>query len=144
MRMKTRDALSQIWINESLTSFYETFPNLIDLIIPFFTPRRRFNLKNNQHKVILLIFTFQDIFGYTSLISLFSFYLSFLSHFIIYHTNIFFIFFKVSIHFGCLKTFLQISIGFFIKKILLLSTNGYACAIVLCICISIKLPQFFR
>nr|YP_010223100.1 RNA polymerase alpha subunit [Nanhaia speciosa]QXE39974.1 RNA polymerase alpha subunit [Nanhaia speciosa]UCJ03209.1 RNA polymerase alpha subunit [Nanhaia speciosa]BDI13137.1 RNA polymerase subunit alpha [Nanhaia fordii] len=54
----------EIWTNGSLTpkeALYEASRNLIDLFIPFLhAEEENLNLENNQHKVTLPLFTFQD------------------------------------------------------------------------------------
>nr|YP_010379094.1 RNA polymerase alpha subunit [Astragalus ampullarioides]YP_010379170.1 RNA polymerase alpha subunit [Astragalus ampullarius]UCS40083.1 RNA polymerase alpha subunit [Astragalus ampullarioides]UCS40159.1 RNA polymerase alpha subunit [Astragalus ampullarius] len=54
----------EIWTNGSLTpkeALYEASRNLIDLFIPFLhAEEENLNLENNQHKVILPLFTFHD------------------------------------------------------------------------------------
>nr|YP_010513409.1 RNA polymerase alpha subunit [Clitoria mariana]UXL84980.1 RNA polymerase alpha subunit [Clitoria mariana] len=57
----------EIWTNGSLTpkeALYEASRNLIDLFIPFLhAEEENLNLENNQHKVILPLFTFHNIFA---------------------------------------------------------------------------------
>nr|YP_010035797.1 RpoA [Onobrychis viciifolia]QPF16924.1 RNA polymerase alpha subunit [Onobrychis viciifolia]QQQ88441.1 RpoA [Onobrychis viciifolia] len=57
----------EIWTNGSFTpkeALYEASRNLIDLFIPFLRPEEEnFNLENNQHKVTLPLFTFDDRLG---------------------------------------------------------------------------------
>nr|YP_009767453.1 RpoA [Hedysarum semenovii]QIS98071.1 RpoA [Hedysarum semenovii]UWV18536.1 RNA polymerase alpha subunit [Hedysarum semenovii] len=54
----------EIWTNGSLTpkeALYEASRNLIDLFIPFLhAEEENLNLENNQHKVTLPLFTFDD------------------------------------------------------------------------------------
>nr|YP_010627898.1 RNA polymerase alpha subunit [Begonia anisosepala]WBN94844.1 RNA polymerase alpha subunit [Begonia anisosepala] len=54
----------EIWTNGSLTpkeALHEASRNLIDLFIPFLhAEEENFHLTNNQHKIILPIFTFHD------------------------------------------------------------------------------------
>nr|YP_009769209.1 RNA polymerase alpha subunit [Clitoria ternatea]QIS99910.1 RNA polymerase alpha subunit [Clitoria ternatea] len=57
----------EIWTNGSLTpkeALYEASRNLIDLFIPFlYAEEENLNLENNQHKVILPLLTFHNIFA---------------------------------------------------------------------------------